>query len=341
MLTGAITFTANLHRELTEPHRYGWNWDLKIGAPALPDIGGIVVPLLEKDPAVTGLSAGTVTQVDVSGARVDVLGLDPVTGTAVPTLVAGRAPRHTDEIVLGARTMRALGVQIGDYVRVRIGTNAATTRVVGRAVFHEFGDAGQLGTGSWMTLAGLKQVLPDVPRNTYFIQLGGGRGPIAERELIARAFDPIPARFDARPEDLDSLARGDGLIVTLGVMLAILVFVVLTHALVTSGRYHARDYAVWRTLGMLRRNVRLTVVVQMIALVVASLAIGVPLGVFGGHVAWIEFARQLGIASDAVRSPVAVGLVLVATPIVGVLAAILPGYLAGRHRPAEVLHGAR
>ena len=134
MLTGAITLTANLHRELTEPHHLG----LELGPqdrprPRSPTSAASLSRSWRRIRPSPVCTTGTVTQVDVSGARVDVLGLDPVTGTVVPTLVAGRAPRHADEIVLGARTMRALAVQIGDYVRVRIGTNAATTRVVGRA----------------------------------------------------------------------------------------------------------------------------------------------------------------------------------------------------------------
>ena len=36
LLAGALTVTANLNRVLNDPHRYGWNWDVKIGAPDCP-----------------------------------------------------------------------------------------------------------------------------------------------------------------------------------------------------------------------------------------------------------------------------------------------------------------
>ena len=65
VLAGALTFTANLQRLLNDPHRYGWNWDVKIGAPGLPDFHAFLLPTLTNDPRVSALSSGTVTQVDV------------------------------------------------------------------------------------------------------------------------------------------------------------------------------------------------------------------------------------------------------------------------------------
>src|SRR6185503_20056332 len=101
----ASTFVAHLHRDLSEKHRYGWNWDVKIGAPALPDIvGAVLTGPLRDQPDIIDLSVGAVTQIDVDGTRVDVVALDRITGAAEPTILDGHPPRNPGEIVLGART---------------------------------------------------------------------------------------------------------------------------------------------------------------------------------------------------------------------------------------------
>src|SRR5436189_148019 len=148
LLAGVFTFTANLHRVLDEPHRYGWNWDVKVGAPGLPDFGTFVLPTLRRDPQVTALSAGTVTQIDMGKERIDVFAVERVLGDALPTMLSGYVPDLPGEIALGGRSMRGLGAHLGDFVTARIGSRTARLRVVGQTVLPEFGDAGQLGTGS-------------------------------------------------------------------------------------------------------------------------------------------------------------------------------------------------
>src|SRR5262249_31188828 len=171
MLASAFTFVGNLRRELGEAERYGWNWDIKLGSPALPDLSNVFTPVLRRDPTVAAMSVGTVTQIDVGAAHLDVLGVDNVVGSALPTFVHGRPPRNASEMVLGARSMRDLHTHIGATLDARIGTRRAQYRIVGQAVFPEFGDSGQLGTGAFTTYAGLTRLLPDAPRNSYFVRL--------------------------------------------------------------------------------------------------------------------------------------------------------------------------
>ncbi|MCU1429403.1 MAG: transporter permease, partial [Actinomycetia bacterium] len=159
LLVGTWSFTASLRQLINTPHLYGWNWDLRVGAPALPDIGGVIVPALQKNADVSGLSAGTVTQALVHQQRIDLLTVQPIEGVVTPTFVAGRPPANSKEIALGARTMRSWNVKLDDRVTVRIGDASQPFRVVGRAVFPEFGDAGQLGTGAYVTLGGLDRLL--------------------------------------------------------------------------------------------------------------------------------------------------------------------------------------
>ncbi len=338
LLTGALTFTASLRRLLDEPARYGWNWDLKIGAPGLPDLGAAVVPALRGDDRVVAFSSGTVTQIDAGRARIDVLGLDTVEGHALPTITSGRAPRRTDEIAVGGRSLTTLHTHVGGTVDARIGTRTARLRVVGRSVMPEFGDAGQLGTGALMTARGLRRLLPESPTNVFLVRFRPGAGGPEGRAAMARAVEPIPTSDQARPQDLTELSRGGGLLTTLVTLLAVLGFAALLHALLTSVRGRARFFAVLRVVGLTRRQVRATVVWQVLTLVVGAVVVGVPLGVVGGRLAWATFAGRLGVATDAdLPSAGTVALVTAGAVVVALAAALLPSRLAARFRPARVL----
>jgi len=332
LLTGALTFTTNLQRVLDEPHRYGWNWDVKLGAPGLPDIGDFVVPALRRDPRVRAASAGTVTQIDAGRARIDVLALERVKGVALPTIVDGRAPARPDEIALGARSMRTLGTRLGGTVRARIGTRTVRLYVVGRSVLPEFGDAGQLGTGSLMTRRGIERLLPGAPTNVFLVRFAPSVAS-GEGVRMARAVEPIPTHFQARPEDLIELSHGGGLLATLIVLLAVLGFAGLLHALLTSVRGRIGDFAVLRVLGLRRGQTRATVVWQTVTLALAALLVGLPLGSVAGRWAWLTFADGLGVADDArFLAPVAFLVIAAGALLVAVAAAVLPAAVASRAR---------
>jgi ABC-type lipoprotein release transport system permease subunit len=339
MLAFAFTFVANLDRELSEPSRYGWNWHVKLGQPNLPELASAFTPPLADDPLVASLSEGVVTQIDFGATeRVDVLGLRSVKGNALPTIVEGRAPRENDEIALGGRSMEALDTGIGDFVNARIGLRTATLRVVGKAIFPEFGDAGQLGTGALMTEAGVIQLSPDSPRNTFLVGFRGDRNARAEERALRSAVEPMPVRTDARPQDLVNLSRGNGLLGTLSLMLAALAFVMLAHVLATAVQSRRRDFAVLRTLGMKRSQIWGTVGWHAATLVTAALVIGLPIGVLAGRLTWSAFATRLGVLSDPMTSLGPIVLAVIGGAVVGTLAAIGPAWLAGRGHAAEVLH---
>jgi hypothetical protein len=330
-ITLAATFTAVLHRDLNEPARYGWNWDLKLGAPGLPDVASELVPPLRDDSRVADLSVGTVTQIDIGSTRLDVFALDPVRGSALPTVTDGHRPRGPTEMVLGASSMRALHTRPGALVHARIGSRQAAFRIVGRAIFPEFGDSGQLGTGAWTTVAGLRRIAPDsAPLNTYLVGLRPAARTPATDDAIIRAVAPLPVREAARPEDLVNLSRGDGLLVSLGALLAALVLAVLLHALLTSVRRDRADHSVLRALGRTRGQTRTTVVCQSLTLAVTALVVGVPLGLLAARSLWSVFADHLGIADDVYVPLPIIALVAVGTLVVALTASIVPAWLSAR-----------
>src|SRR5207244_7858960 len=100
LLTATWSFAASLHRLLDTPELYGWNWDIKSGAPGLP--GAVDLTLraaLSQDRAVGALAVGTVSQLELDRHRVDVMALEQVRGEVVPTVVSGRAPSRSAEVL--------------------------------------------------------------------------------------------------------------------------------------------------------------------------------------------------------------------------------------------------
>jgi len=335
-LAGTVTFTANLRRLLDQPHRYGWNWDVRVGGPGLPDIRSFLQPTLERDPDIVALSGGTVTQIDLGKARVDVMAVDRIRGDALPTMLAGRLPTRPNEIALGAQSMRVLNVRIGDTVEARIGTRSRFLRVVGRAVFPEFGDAGQLGRGSLMTFAGVRGLLPTAPDNTFLIGFGN-HASADEGERVARAMEPVPTRLQARPDDLVHLSHNVGLLAALVAFLAVLGFALTAHALVTSVRARRRELAMLRSLGLTRRQVAAIVGWQALTLVAGALVFGLVVGATVGQAAWRLFAHDQGVATDAVVSTASFVLIAGGSIAVAMLAAAFPAWVAARSHPTRAL----
>ena len=338
LLVGTLTFTASLHRLLNDPPRYGWNWDVKIGAPGLPDFSSFLLPQLLREPAMTDVSYGTVTQVDVGKSRFDVLGLDRAKGDAVPTILDGRAPTRPNEIALGAKTMQVLGVHLGDTIDARIGSRVRTLRVVGQPVLPEFGDAGQLGTGSLMTLTGMKTLLPDAPANSFIVRLGGSADP-----------RPTPPCWPVRSRRSRSGSRrvrriswsSRGAAGCSRVSSRCSPYWVSRCSPTRWSRWCAPAAAISRCcarLGFSRGQIRATVIWQVLTLVIGSLVLGLFVGVILGRFAWLTFAHQLGVAPDSVGAPMALAVVAAGAIGIALIAAALPAFYAARSRPADALH---
>ncbi len=337
LLAFASTFTWLLRRDLSQPHRYGWNWDVKVGAPALPDLADVLGPGLRALPDVTDLSVASVTQIDVGTTRVDVFGIDPIVGSAGPTIVAGRVPAASGEIVLGSRTMHALDTGLGRIIAVRIGLSKSTYRVVGQAIFPEFGDSGQLGTGAWMTIPALRRVLPAAPRNSFLVGFRGSHDSAARVALLRDVLSPIPSHVDARPEDLVNLSRDDGLLIALGLLLGVLALAMLAHTVVTAARQGRHNHATLRALGYSRRQSGVTVLWQSLTLATGALALGLPLGLLAGRQVWRGYATGLGVARDAFVPLPPILLAVVGTVAVAFLAAIPSSWYVIRTKLAVTL----
>jgi hypothetical protein len=337
LLSGLWSFQSSLQHMLDTPRLYGWNWDVKSGAPALPDLSGALVPAFSHDPVVSGFASGTVTQAELGLQRVDVMGMDLSRGRVAPTVVEGRLPRAANEVMLGTRNMERDNLELGDIAVLRLGNTAAGLRVVGRGLFPEFGDAGGLGNGVYMTFAGLKRMLPEARENVFLVRYRSGTHRAAETAHLRRALDPLPARSSGEPREVQALSEVSGLPAVLGGVLVLLAAATLAHTLTSSVRRRRRELAVLRTMGFVRRQVWLSVFWQTTTLMGISLLIGIPMGALIGRFAWNVFAEDLGALSEPHLAWLPFLLIVPAAVALASLVAAVPAWLAGRTRPGAAL----
>ena len=337
LLAGLWSFQVSLQHMLDTPRLYGWNWSVKTGVPALPDLSAALLPAFAHDPVVGSFAAGTITQAELGLERVDVMGMEQRRGRVAPTVVEGRLPRRDDEVLLGTRNLARAGLHIGDIAVLRLGNTAAGLRIVGRGLFPEYGDAGGLGNGVFVTFAGLQRMLPEARRNVFLVRYRAGTDAEAETIHLRSALDPLPARSSGEPREVQALSDVSGLPTLLGALLAVLAAATLTHTLISSVRRRRVELAVLRTMGFVRRQVWLSVFWQTATLVAIALVVGIPLGALFGRLAWNLFAEDLGAIADP---QVAWSRFLLTIPAAFLLAGVVatvPAWLAGRTRPSVAL----
>jgi hypothetical protein len=336
LLVASAVFITSLGHLLDTPQLYGWTWDVTEGAPGLPEIRGPMEQALGSDEGISDIAAGTSTQAAAGDLRVDILGIDQTQGQIEPTMVEGRMPESPGEAVVGTRTLRRVGSQVGGDLELVLGERTASYRVVGRAVFPDIGDAGGFGRGVLTTVEGVRRLLPSAPVNTFLLRFRPDVDVDERAAVVAAAFDPIPSRRPERPSDLENLSRVDRVPGVLAAVLLTLALATLAHTLLSSLRRRRRHLATLVSLGFVRRQLMASVLWQSVTEVVITLAVAVPLGIGVGRWAWRTFAEDLGVPSEPVL-PVA-GL-LIAIPV-ALLAALVvgigPALLAARTRPTAL-----
>ena len=358
-VVAAMVFGASFLGLVGTPHRYGQNWpqELNLQAGAVP--GAIGEKVLAQVKGLTQYAGGNYGEVSVgapasSGAVVPAIGLDQLHGRGFLTLLAGRAPAGPHEIALGPRTLRTLGLHVGQRVKVAVNGRAFQMSIVGSAVFAAFHLGGNtptdLGTGAVVAASVLSQ--PNPPfcpagatcYNFFLLRYRPGTDLRLAAAQVNRAAtrNHCPpglclVQTDQRPSDIENFTEVRDTPLILGGVLALLAVGTLAHVLLTGVRRRRRDLAVLKTLGLLRSQLLRVVSWQAIALAAAALLVGLPLGLLAGRWAWLLFAGSAGVGSQADVPVPLVLLVIPVTLILDVLLAVVPGWTAARIRPALIL----
>jgi ABC-type lipoprotein release transport system permease subunit len=347
-LSGALVFSSSLGHLLASPVLYGVTWQA-----AVDNLQGgtlnAAAQSVGRDPQVAAWSADLVAvPLVIRGDQITTLatvgGRD--TGSLQPVLIAGRLPRGAHEIVLGERTQAATGARLGSMVTASLpgfGRQEHLT-VVGVAVFPTLGDAIGLGTGAEVTLAALHGLAPPglrlPPFDGLLVRFRAGVSPSAGVAALGarlQRLGPLAVEEQGPPVDLLNFGEVQSLPLLLGGSLGVLALAAIAHLLITSVRRRRRDLAVLRTIGFTRAQVRSTVAWQAATLVTMALVIGIPVGIACGRLAWIIFARQIGVLV-VIDVPLPYLALLVAAAIaLAVAIAAPPGESAARTSPALVL----
>jgi hypothetical protein len=220
-ISAALVFAASLANLLASPALYGVTWDAQV---AYPQSGGSLDPaarVIAADPEVaqwTGAHSSVPVKVD--GAQVGAITNGPGPDGSLAAVPAdGAPPLRDDEIVLGRRTLAAIGRQIGQTVTVSIvGTQRrATMRIVGTAIFPPMDDTLVLGTGAELTVGGLREILPSAsvpPPDAFLVRFRSGVSvPRATADLSARLdrAGPFVVIGPGTPADLVNFGQLQGL----------------------------------------------------------------------------------------------------------------------------------
>jgi hypothetical protein len=342
-ITTAAVFVASLAHLGRTPSGYGVSWDLGVGNFADVASAERVGKLLAANPdlsAVTGLvSSSQPAQID--GHSVPIAAFQPRKGVVSPTVIEGREPLRPDEIALGSLTMRTLAKRLDDTVTFNAGPQPRQLRVVGRVVLNE-GNYDSLitpGTGAvvhpslYPPLPGTSELYPTL----FVVRVAAGAD---RRQAIARLREDFGGTVTGpRPHsDVRNVRRVGYLPGLLAVVVALLAVGTVAHALASSVRRRRRDLAILKTMGFVRGQVSATVAWQATTFAVVAILVGLPLGVAAGRWTWRLTAEQLGVASPPVTPPLLILAIATGAVVAANLIAAPSGWVAGRLRPALVLH---
>ena len=216
-------------------------------------------------------------------------------------------------------------------------------RIVGRAVFPVFAEAGSLGEGAFATLGATERILGqelEFFEQGLLVRLRSADDVDAVVADVRKALGPVSELFvieQGKPTDILNFGRVEATPYLLGGILAVLSTATLAYLLVTAIRRRRRELAVLKTLGFVRGQVRAAVGWQATTLILVALVIAVPLGLAAGRWIWSVFADELGIVNEPQLPFLAVVILVPAAVVVANLVAALPAAIAARTRPAQVL----
>lgn len=354
VVVSTVTFGSSLHTLVTRPALYGWNWVYDMdGGGGLGDIPAQAsARLLNADPLVSAWTGVYYSTLELDGVNVPVLGSSPH-ASVEPPLLSGHGLDGTNEVVLGAATMRQLHKRLGDTVEVRAhGQPALHLTIVGTATLPPLGVAGsshlEMGSGAVLDY----HLIPSADRdlfevtpgpNAILIRTKGGASPEALHSLqvIGRKLDiasnggsVLPVQRPAQILNYSSLGSTP---VVLGLALAAGASAALGITLITSVRRRRRDLAILKTLGFTGRQLSASVTIQAAVAAFIGCVVGIPVGIAIGRFLWDLFAGQI----DAVPFPTVpagtVAIIGIAAVGLAGLVAMVPGRLAARTRTSQLL----
>ncbi len=333
-IVAVLVFSSSQQHLFDHPRLYGWAWDVQVGdafAPALDDLADD----LRDDPRAEAVSLATIARLTIGDQAFDALAIDADSGI-VPTTTDGTAPAQPDEIMLGTRTARRLGLDVGDQLTARLGARSVDLTVSGVGVFPDFAGTAGLGAGVELTLDGLAALTPAPVTDTVLVNVvPGPEGQALVADLLVG--QASATYLPTQPSDLAALERLGGLPSVVALLLAVVGLLGLLGALVTSVRRRRGRLATLKAVGFTRAQVAAVVLWQAATLALVAVVVAVPVGIAAGRLLWLLFTERLGVPFEPT---VPLGWLLAlagGSLVVAVVAAVGPAVQAARIRPGPAL----
>jgi hypothetical protein len=339
-IVGALGFAASEQRLATEPDLWGWTFDAVLGDgndPAVLDRAEALADDPMIDSYAARLSVDTLA-LESEDATVDVggVGVQDIEGTIEPRLLRGDAPNAEDEVALGGATARKLGVDIGDELTIDAGRGPQPFTLSGTVLMSLGFDSDRIGEGALLTPEGFEALEAELEPATVLVTYADGVDPDEAYDALREDWGNTVLR-PIRGVDVEQLHNVRHLPLWFSVFLAAVAAATLAFVLAVTIRQRRRDLALLRTLGFERRQLRSTVMVQSLVLVVPGTLLGILAGVVVGRLAWSATAESMGAPEVHAAPILAIVLVLAGAVLVAVLVATVPAQIASRTHPALVL----
>jgi ABC-type antimicrobial peptide transport system permease subunit len=178
--------------------------------------------------------------------------------------------------------------------------------------------------------------LPPTVFDLFLVRFAPGVTPFAGVASLQHRFGHVVLQH-VPPEDVINLQNVSALPGLLAALVVLLGIATVGNALIVSVRRRRRDFAVFKTVGFVRRQIAGVVAWQASSIGIVALLVGIPLGIAAGRLAWTVVASGIGTSSSAVVPVVAIAVLVPAVLIVVNLLAGMPGWSAARVAPAQAM----
>jgi putative ABC transport system permease protein len=329
-LIAVASFAASLDRLVATPERYGWQGDLQI-VDLKPErrVAMLADRRVASFAEISMASAGS-----PSGSVISISGFESVRGSLAWTMLEGRMPATRDEIAVGPRLAKRLGLSVGS-VLVLASPDAGEhlpKSVIGIGLGSTSSDS--FGDDAVMTPEGFAGAARTQGFVNGYIGLADGVDSDAfARELgeSAEIEQPEP------PPEVQNLSGLGRLPALLAGILTLIAVAAIVNALVVGVRRRRRDIAILHALGFVRSQVARAVRTSAVAMTVTSLVVGLPIGLAVGRTAWRAVAETAYVAGDAAWARNVLILIGPAALVLGLAASVVPAMRASRLRPSVTL----
>ncbi|HKY16176.1 MAG TPA: ABC transporter permease [Microthrixaceae bacterium] len=359
-IVAALVVAGTTSARLDDPAAWGYAWDFQPDGSQELFRDLVDSDLRERFDRIAVLAEHSLL---VDGEDAVAFTIDDYVGRTEMGVVEGRAPRTPSEVALGATTLRETGKEVGDGVTMRFAKareNEDDDRaddnenevieidatIVGMAVLPDAGEDAP-GEGAWLTVEGFESLMgsgsvTDIDAGGAELEtifdLAGDESPGSVRnEMEELGWEFSGYSYPSRPGRVVNIGAARTVALAIAALFAILTIVGAYHALTVSTQRRRSTFAVLRTLGTRRGEVRGSVLMQSIVVATVALVVGMPIGLLTGRWIWESVAGGVGfdatLSVPAVTLAVLVGAVLATSLVV----AVRPAFLSTRDLPAGVL----